>query len=337
MLNSAPCEGPSSPNPNVGIYGWTTANRFWVPRKNPDGTNDNLLKGKDGSFGQIYNGLDYMLLYNLYYLWRFQNGLGNPFEFPYENLQNAVIDHNWPIQFSAFSIYNGSNQSPIHIRTLETLTSNSKIGSIPNVPATDYRNGNVTYRAGELIDLIDGFEVQPGAYFEAHIVPMECVNGQILRNSGEMSPDELLIKAIYDAADAEDDSLHAELLDSLNMTEEQYAAHWDSLFQGLIPLDTIGANAKTSQLPQASEILLQAFPNPTTANVKVIINLPEAETMSLLLINMEGRVTMEICRSVNMIAGEHVFDLDLGAYPAGLYKLLLQGTQHSAIASIVKS
>ncbi|HHN47801.1 MAG TPA: hypothetical protein ENN08_02520 [Bacteroidales bacterium] len=63
LLNSAPIEGPLNfgDNPNHPyIFEWSSVNRFVWPERRGEGT-------KEHHMGE-YNGLDYMLLYNLYHL-----------------------------------------------------------------------------------------------------------------------------------------------------------------------------------------------------------------------------------------------------------------------------
>ncbi len=68
-LISAPCEGPLSlPNfsgtggPNIGVVGWRSGNK-WIS------STESALNGiTDGQSGAKYNGLDYMLAYNLLWL-----------------------------------------------------------------------------------------------------------------------------------------------------------------------------------------------------------------------------------------------------------------------------
>jgi hypothetical protein len=341
MLNSAPCDGPSSPWPNSGNYGWTTENRFWVNRKSPDGNNDNLENGKRNTTGQIYPGIDYMLLHNLYYLWRFHNGLGNPFEFPYENLSEAVIDHDWPIQTIIGQIYNGSNGTPMFLRAIHSITSDHKIKAVPNAAANDPRNANVTYRAGDYIELLDGFEVDFNANFEAYIGPIECINGQIYRDSGGMSEDELLIKGIYDAADAEDDSLHANLLDSLGMTEEQYALAWDSLYWNLLDSNANGGNsnqrlAATQGDPWSAEMTATLSPNPTQARATLRLQLTTDTEVEIKLLNVDGRYHQLIFPMGNLSAGTHAFEINTRDLAPGIFKVTVFAPTQVLVKTLVK-
>lgn len=61
MLAEAPAAGPASPQPLPGTHGWGSSNRFI--RKRADHVN-----GGNGTAGNQFNGLDFLLLHNLYYL-----------------------------------------------------------------------------------------------------------------------------------------------------------------------------------------------------------------------------------------------------------------------------
>jgi hypothetical protein len=59
MIEEAPENGVVSPQPFPGTNSWGSNNRF-IRKKSTH------INGSDGSLGQRYNGLDYMLLFNLY-------------------------------------------------------------------------------------------------------------------------------------------------------------------------------------------------------------------------------------------------------------------------------
>ena len=131
--------------------------------------------------------MDYMLFHNLYFLF-FDNGAFDP-KVHWNNMQTAIIDNPWPY-FHAPSLsgnaqnlpfaYIGSANNPEVIRTTNSIQSNSIINGSTSANQ-GWTNGDVTYRAGDSIVLIDGFEVQPGARFEAFIQPLKCIQGNIQR------------------------------------------------------------------------------------------------------------------------------------------------------------
>lgn len=103
LLDVAPCDGPHSTWPETApFYGWTTDSRFtgmvWGRVDlNQDGNKENynqFIAGPQGSStegrGDLYTGLDYMLLFNLYYL--MYDGTEYDPEGNYQNLFHATLD-----------------------------------------------------------------------------------------------------------------------------------------------------------------------------------------------------------------------------------------------------
>jgi hypothetical protein len=310
MLDTAPCEGPSSPEPNSGIYGWTTENRFWVPRIVGAANKDVMIYGKDKSEGQIYSGIDYMLLHNLYFLWRFKNGFGDAIQFPYENLLDANVSRPWPIQIMGIS--NGSQQSPIIIRTIENITSTSEVRVLGGSGPLNARTGDVTFRAGNQIDLKPGFSVALGAEFHAFIQPMECIGGVINRMAPTPLQEDFLYQ-LYQDADKEEERF----IDSL----EQAAGA------------TLKESAQTTGDPQTAPLITHIIPNPSEGNFTIrvwVTTITRPCTVSL--ISPDGKLRMELLKNLELQAGENEIGIDLkGNVPAGLYSLLL--TSRRGVAS----
>lgn len=77
MLDELPLGAePRNPRPEVAVHGWTTSSRFIRPQ-------DQHYVGAEDSEGFEFNGLDYLLLHNLYYLgtpgeWDGGPGVGVP-------------------------------------------------------------------------------------------------------------------------------------------------------------------------------------------------------------------------------------------------------------------
>jgi hypothetical protein len=302
MLDSAPCEGPSSPYPNAGIYGWTTENRFWVPRKSDDGSNDNLLKGKKNSDGEVYSGIDYMLLHNLYYLWRFKNGYGIPLEFPYENLLEADITRDWPIMMVGVS--RGSQASPITIRAIDRITCTSDVRVLSGGGSLANRTGDVTLRAGDQIDLKPGFTAALGTELRAFIWPMECVSG-VINRSAQASPQDDYLYQLYQQAAWEEQRY----MDSLSNANPMALA------------DTLGQ----SQVNEIGRMAVRVFPNPSSGKLTIQISSPTSmDNATLRLVNPAGTIDLLVNTGLELRGGDNEITLDLqGKVPAGLYSLVL--------------
>ncbi len=163
-MNEAPCVGPYNFDfPfNSAPFEWSTGNRIIHPDKRgekSDGT-DNM------EFKAEYPGIDYMLYHNLYYTIKSQY-YDNPV-----NLMNQKITFQMPFELLPTNFEIGTTINPLfvgvfnNIQACNSISANSTSG-IPH---------NVTYRAGNLIELQSGFHVTPasGSFFRAFISPYEC-------------------------------------------------------------------------------------------------------------------------------------------------------------------
>ena len=170
LLNTAPCKGPynfSYPD-NSASFEWSTENRLLYPQRrgeDNDGLDKNAFKGE-------YNGLDYMLYHNLYYI---INGIPSQ----YFNYMDIAITYPFP---TGPSNDIGTLTSPITIEAFHTITASNTINN----------NADVTYRAGKEIALVSDFEVKAGANFHAFIDPFECSTDGEYRSSSNNSNDSSL-------------------------------------------------------------------------------------------------------------------------------------------------
>lgn len=161
LLNSAPCEGPYNfGNNDDGGYEWSV----------PDRWRDSEMRGAlDPEYYGEYNGLDYMMLHNFYYIL-----YGS--ELPkYQNLMDNNLTHNYPWNISLFNgsvnYVLGSKDNPIDVGGFNTLTANNTLNA---VSGSTSETAQVTYRAGREVKLEPGFTVQRGAEFLAYTQPYSC-------------------------------------------------------------------------------------------------------------------------------------------------------------------
>ncbi|MDI9341202.1 MAG: T9SS type A sorting domain-containing protein [Sediminibacterium sp.] len=186
-INDAPCNGPYSfkeassncsgwnqevcdaypyPNKNIAPYNWSSSNLLYSPNRrwynaelgsDPDLSN-NIFEGE-------YNGLDYMLLYNLY---RINQIKQEEYYFPgYYDMRDNLYEQDLPyvinLPFGSPVIY-GNHAAPYKREAFESIKSSSKINA----------DGDVTFRAGKEIALKPGFEVHSTADFHGYIQPLIC-------------------------------------------------------------------------------------------------------------------------------------------------------------------
>ncbi len=149
-LRSAPCQGPYELDANTfSGQGWAADRRYCR----------NSVEQNTGKEMGYYNGIDYMLAHNLYYL---ESGNG-----ALRRYQNKIAR------------VNISENFPLHVNgtTYGALPANHyEYGAFTTISASNtmYANGNVTYRAGRTITLQPGFRAVSGCFFRAYINPFEC-------------------------------------------------------------------------------------------------------------------------------------------------------------------
>ncbi len=182
LLSSAPCEiqyasgsnkyhtsGPysfnnSSQGPMNPYYEWSTTSRLDHPQRRGAGNN--------GGWNAEYNGLDYMLYHNLYFLLR--KSVNNDHSDYIVDFTNRVLTMPYPLTSpnTSSTFPWGSYSYPATIGAYEVINAQSAINS----------NGDVTMRAGKEIQLTDGFGVDKGATYGAFIKRMDC--SDIFNQSG---------------------------------------------------------------------------------------------------------------------------------------------------------
>jgi len=172
VLNAAPDCGPYKDCPDNIPNDYWFDDRFWPSSSKfikidreaalSDGKDENgNLKCWDNGYR---NGLDYMLLHNLYWL-QFKTSVN----------ENVIVEQDFPFDSVWLEIippWEGGGYIR-HIRTIGNHTYPKTIYSKNHISAdnTIYSDGDVTYKAGESITLNTGFCVKSGAAFEAIINP----------------------------------------------------------------------------------------------------------------------------------------------------------------------
>lgn len=153
LFNDAPCEAPYEyKDYSTGIVHyptneWSSRSRFVHPEARHDYP---CAPNNPPDFEGEYNGLDYMLFHNLYYI---NDGYSSAYEQRYIN----DVNHNYP-----FAIGAGSST----INAFQSIYS----GNI-NLSAT----ADVTYHAGYYLH-INSFSAYAGANFHAYVAPFTCAS-----------------------------------------------------------------------------------------------------------------------------------------------------------------
>jgi hypothetical protein len=159
-INSAPCTGPfigtvsDYSYPNNPEWNWSTTSLLYRPEHR-----QYYWEANPSTEYAEFNGIDYMLLYNLYRIGAGMNSY--PVAASYYNMTDVVWDLDFPVTLSSTF---GSHANPIQQDGFNTFTATNTI--LPD--------GDVTYRAGYEINLTNDFSVQLGADFHAYLDPFDC-------------------------------------------------------------------------------------------------------------------------------------------------------------------
>lgn len=154
-MNYAPCEGPYNVTPiPTGIhdysYQWASTFKYFRPL-------DEAFWGITALPNGYFNGLDYLLMHNMFYL--MYNG-NLPY---YHDLIDRIIDYPVPAPGNPNNV-----TQPLAINAFHSITASSTVHS----------NFDVEFRAGYEMTFKPGFHVQAGANFHAYMEPFTCVNGE---------------------------------------------------------------------------------------------------------------------------------------------------------------
>lgn len=174
LLASAPCDGPCdypldslATNPGIPCTptpGWYHHNR-WMSKDGKDTPTNTLTDPSD--WGE-YNGLDFMLAYNLYRI-AFNSGVNEPFG--NYNREAVASGGSAPIIVSPSNCF-VCDDNPFTAQVGTTYELDNFEIKVLN-PGSNPVPGNMSVKAGERITLGTGFQVERGAYFHAWVLPWE--------------------------------------------------------------------------------------------------------------------------------------------------------------------
>lgn len=71
---------------------------------------------------------------------------------------------------------------------------------------------------------------------------------------------------------------------------------------------------------------LSVFPNPSTHNAQVAIDLLKSETVSLDIADVNGRVVKKVFQNKNLPEGKNLIDVETNDLSSGVYVIILRGS-----------
>ncbi len=310
QLTTAPCEGPYFYGGNLyPDNGWASTCKF-------QRTYDVQNTGDNASVGN-FNGLDYMLLYNLYHIINLRDGNALP---GYIDLIHRNVSGEYPngfgINAGPHCTYTGNNETPLYIDGFETIESTMKIDNqchpAPVLNCSTSCTGNVIYRAGKRISLKPGFTAKAGSFFHAYIEPFDCGNMKSGNLYGFHRPEELPAGFI-------DKSIVTE-----NITAESVSK--DSLINDLSLGQTITAYDEA----------FYAFPNPFDKTIEIHFMLTETENVHIVVRDIYGNIIQTLTDGKSA-EGAHTLSFDATPFKAGTYFCSIESVSINKTIKLVKT
>lgn len=313
LLISAPCVGPfnfgsptapflpwdietveGSSNTNYWVYypenreyEWSSAQRFIHAQRRGASCFYNC------DFGGEYNGLDYMLLHNLYYLVDPNGDLP-----PFVNHSSLEISNIvFPVLIPPGGSY-GSHQSPAIIKSFNSII-------VTNTTLNN--NANVTFVAGDEIIITGEFATNAGTEFHAYIQRPECVGSIYVQSVNQDNNQEKSNNSnLYDMTDF-----------TMLFNKNSYMLHmpYEDVVDGLELQNNI--NSTNTQYHQAFKII----PNPNNGTFTIYVQtLNEQEQLQLSVMDVYGKQIFN-----QQINNSENHQIDLSAYSKGIYYVSVTG------------
>ncbi|OFX27887.1 MAG: hypothetical protein A2033_06470 [Bacteroidetes bacterium GWA2_31_9] len=325
--NNAPCSGPYyySNSIKTSYGGWASSGKYWH-------TVDEQDNG-DNDFPGLYNGLDYMLLYNMYHI-AMTDLEETPDGFPsYINYMESYLTLNMPytINLPLNIIIGAEELHPYGLVQEAEFNAFNKITSSQQIKMSDQYGrtkdlmnypikGHVTYRAGSEIDLKPGFTVENGAYFDASIGEFNC-NFNKSSNTTPVCFSDFVINS-YDS-----------LISRYEYTPlaENYSSNEDMLKDYKIEppkQDTVTFN-------NYDIFSIAAYPNPFNNTTTIEYNIPYSSDVNISIFDIYGAKIMQPVNNY-LEKGEYSNVVNMSNISKGIYYCKLSsGTQSKTIKLVL--
>lgn len=290
---SAPCEGPYLFEDGSGVQGWRASN-IWT---------DNIA-AKDGipkfqnhpDFRGQFNGMDYMLAYNIYKLVKNDE--------LYTNYLNRQVSQSYPN-----AVNEGSDINPLQIWAYESVVIDSKLSASTN-PS---KNANIQVWAGEEIVLGENFEVEQGANFNAEIRVINCsgVSTPIVQNAASSSPRVAYREKPISNSDHKTE-IAKEWITQIEDAQYKYTQAKKEAYQSL---EDYVANAEKDFPADAATL----YPNPVIRYAQVTLALDKPQLVSIVIYDLVGKQLLLPIQNQTYSTEDNLINLDLEALPTGTY------------------
>lgn len=312
-INSAPCEGPhhkpDDASQSVTANGWRGRNRWERPQ-----SGDGFVDIEDQESYGRFNGLDYMLFYNLYLLTRGQNDGIN-----YKNMLNTVSSNNL-VTGGRYWSYESMELS----------------GMVPNNVSTT--STPVEIVSNNSIVLKPGFNVQPGVnariYIDGNLTA--CSTSQ--DNTGSLRMPKIVEKDDATLEREFQEGIAAKLQKKLNAISEEYV---NNPVYSYKPLDEYLKNndARTATKNNASKAewtnRTELFPNPANHEFYLEIYLKESQKVNVTIRSIYGDEDNTIFAG-SLNAGMNRLKFDIHEFNKGIFTVEIKGEYFHNVQRLIK-
>lgn len=205
---------------------------------------------------------------------------------------------------------------------LEGGNTNSTVKT--SFPIGTYKNATSSTNCPENNQLPVG-NIADGTYYAANTLIATStipINGDVILNAGEII---VLKSGFY----AETGSQFIAKIAPCAITERQ------AVIRPQVSAQITSNNNKEESKIGLSNFDWIAYPNPTSTDLTVDVELAAVTTIELKLVDISGRLLRTLHSKQKLLQGNHKFRADLSEFQAGIYWLQLSGEKEQAVQKIV--
>jgi hypothetical protein len=266
-------------------------------------------RGPITAFSGDYTMLDYMMLYNAYFLVYHSNALH----------YTETTTYTCPLLITP--------PDPVPPHWVYTIAEPKEVEAIANIYAYDQVNegGGITYKAGESIHFFPGFTAEAGSFLHAEIDPSMLLQPYYMKtsvnpcNGGTFIP----LTNKYRASNPVDN------VESNNDLNSSFVDLNNKSFN-VSEYGSITVKASSHDDFKISDVLIMPYPNPTHGNI--YINFPKSlNVVSVEVLDITGR-------RMHSIDSKQIYNvsLNLSGYASGIYFVKIKTENSEKIIKVSK-
>ena len=307
MLNTAPCQGPYYYGGGTGIKGWRSSYRFSSPS---EANNGNSVSQGD------FNGLDYMLLFNLYRL-TFPSLLS----VASKNELHVDINNNFPI---ASANKYGSDANPALYKAFESINISGTLAAGNNANT----NGNLTLHAPMIA--LSNFDIKAGSTFDTDVTPFQCNStgtGYLRVAASDTAVNVIDTAAMIAAYNKKINALLAEEVNkqapAINKRIEQ--SRYEPINDYIRRVENLGR--KNSAV---------VYPNPASASCTLDLKIVEDSDIDFTITDLSGKEMIKVLKNAPYSEGSYKINFDVNSLPEGSYLFIVKTNKGAQAGRFVK-